>query len=219
MPQQMICDYGESKRSYCPGRPQYKLAMELFRELSTQCLPQDAKILDIGCGKGEFEEFLAKSGFKAICVDGVDMFVEEMSKKGYECYEIDLEKQALPFGANEFDFIFSLDVIEHLWNTQFFLSEIKRVLKPDGTLVITTENYNYWYYRLKHLKGNFEYFTYGSRHKKFYTFKSFTQEIRNMLTVKKIAGYSPIFKKVIKEARILDLCAKTIGITCGIKTI
>lgn len=44
---------------------------------------------------------------------------------------------SLPFNDGYFDFVFSSSVLEHIRNRELALSEIKRVLKPDGTLILT----------------------------------------------------------------------------------
>src|SRR5829696_2001413 len=47
---------------------------------------------------------------------------------------------ALPFAAGAFDLVASLQVIEHLWDQVGFLAECARVLRPAGTLLLTTPN-------------------------------------------------------------------------------
>jgi len=184
--------YGEENREYNRNRPQYKLALDFLNYVQTQ---GKIKVLDLGCGLGEFADILKENGLKAICVDGVDMFVKSVQQRRYECYKVDLEYQRLPFDDNEFDIVFSLDVIEHLWNTSHYLADIVRVLKPNGNAIFTTVNYNYWEYRIQHFLGNFEKFTYKSRHKKFYTIKSFKEEISKYYKIKRNIGLACIPSK------------------------
>jgi len=56
----------------------------------------------------------------------------------------DLNKCGLPLDDNSVDLILAIEVIEHILNTDFFLSEIKRVLQKNGTAIITTPNLA-WY--------------------------------------------------------------------------
>jgi len=49
-------------------------------------------------------------------------------------------EEALPFGNDEFDCIVSIDVLEHLDSDQPFLAELRRVLRPDGRIVVTVPN-------------------------------------------------------------------------------
>ena len=49
-----------------------------------------------------------------------------------------------PFMAEQFNFILCSQTIEHLHSTRFFLEECYRVLKPDGKILIMTENLASW---------------------------------------------------------------------------
>jgi 2-polyprenyl-3-methyl-5-hydroxy-6-metoxy-1,4-benzoquinol methylase len=52
---------------------------------------------------------------------------------------VELEPDApLPFGDGEFDLVLCAETIEHVRDVQLFLSEIRRVLRPGGTLALTT---------------------------------------------------------------------------------
>ncbi|KZX16461.1 ubiquinone biosynthesis O-methyltransferase [Methanobrevibacter cuticularis] len=53
--------------------------------------------------------------------------------------KIDANK-ILPFENEEFDFILSVDTIEHLENPWVFVEEIHRILKVNGTVILTTPN-------------------------------------------------------------------------------
>jgi ubiquinone/menaquinone biosynthesis C-methylase UbiE len=54
---------------------------------------------------------------------------------------VQCDGQKLPFKAATFDCIFMLQVIEHVPRLQDLMKEIKRVLKPEGTLMLTTPNF------------------------------------------------------------------------------
>ena len=56
--------------------------------------------------------------------------------------------ETLPLAENEFDLIWCSEVIEHLKNPAFTIAEFKRVLKPGGSLVMTTPNQKFWLFRL-----------------------------------------------------------------------
>jgi len=205
--------YGEENRKYSRNRSQYKLALRLIDCL---CLDGKTKILDLGCGMGEFDDILKEinNDFKIICIDGVDTFVSKIKQRGYECYRIDLEDMVLPFKDNEFDLIISLDVIEHLWNTENYLHEIGRVLKHSGHAIFTTINYNWWKYRFQHLIGNFDKYTYKSRHKKFYTVQSIKNELEKYFNIKKIIGLHGYPKIILNNKNIINLTSREIGVLC-----
>src|SRR5690606_16552983 len=56
--------------------------------------------------------------------------------------------KSLPFEKNEFDCVILGEVIEHVPNTDFVLQEIRRVLKKNGTLLISTPNLVSWANRI-----------------------------------------------------------------------
>jgi 2-polyprenyl-3-methyl-5-hydroxy-6-metoxy-1,4-benzoquinol methylase len=103
------------------------------------------KILDVACGTGYGSYFLAMdSGLDITAVD----VSEEMIAKAKEKYnKANLKYQAadalsLPFADNSFDQVVSFETIEHFSadNQKLFLKELKRVLKPEGRLWISTPN-------------------------------------------------------------------------------
>lgn len=95
------------------------------------------KLLDIGCGDRTFtKEF----GFYKLEVYGIDKEINTT----YRCQHFkrcDLEKERIPFSKDTFDYIFSKSTIEHIYNTDNFLSEAYRVLKPDGKIIIMTPDW------------------------------------------------------------------------------
>lgn len=92
-----------------------------------------SRVLELGCGEG----FLAVLKRKDVELVGVDIsldLLELANRNGYDrVYLADLA--ALPFPNDYFDYVVSLDVLGHISFSQksAVLSEIKRVLKPDGT--------------------------------------------------------------------------------------
>lgn len=58
-----------------------------------------------------------------------------------------------PFYDSSFDFVYAGEIIEHIFDTRRFLTEIYRVLKPDGHLILTTPNLARLDDRLKLLFG------------------------------------------------------------------
>jgi SAM-dependent methyltransferase len=57
----------------------------------------------------------------------------------------------LPFDDSIFDCIFFGDIIEHLFDPESLLKEVKRVLKPNGRLIISCPNMAYWRFRMYYL--------------------------------------------------------------------
>jgi len=106
--------------------------------------------LDIGRGSGEFLGFL-KARMKVEKVVGVDISekaVREVRTHGLEAYVVDVSRESLPFENDYFDLVFCSEVIEHVFDPDFLLEEIWRVLKSRGHTLVTTPNLACWHNRL-----------------------------------------------------------------------
>lgn len=117
----------------------------LHRLLAGLDLPQDASILDGGCGSGRNLIELARYGE----VSGVE--ISEASAevaRGREVGEVHTCSLVdLPFAEDSFDLVTCLDVIEHLDDDVAALTELRRVVKPGGRLVVMVPAYNWLWSR------------------------------------------------------------------------
>lgn len=102
--------------------------------LSKHLKPKN-RILDIGCGNGLFLEQAAKQNFKVYAMEGSSSIVKKMRERGFKTYE-NFEK--IP--SHYFDTITFFDVIEHTDNPRQFIKIIKKKLKKDGIIMLTTPN-------------------------------------------------------------------------------
>lgn len=113
-------------------------------------------VLDVGCGDGLFMSILRDTlKDKKTTIWGVDYSEYKLKKareQGHKVKQCDLEK-GLPFKDNTFDVIYAAELIEHLYDPDFFLEECNRVLKKGGVVVISTPNLQAWYNRLFFLLG------------------------------------------------------------------
>jgi SAM-dependent methyltransferase len=96
------------------------------------------KILDIGCSAGNALRLFSECGDLELF--GIDIRDENIS--GIEFKQCNLEKDPLPFPDDFFDFVYSKSVLEHVRNTDNFLSESLRVLKPNGIFIGLTPDWN-----------------------------------------------------------------------------
>ena len=123
--------------------------LELFSEYRFN------RILDIGCGDGNFSIFLKKS-CKAEEVFGIDISkkgVDFARLNGVNAFQLDIDEKNFPFENNYFNAIFAGEVIEHLYDPDKMLEECYRVLHPDGIFVLTTRNLASLYNRVTLLLG------------------------------------------------------------------
>lgn len=101
-------------------------------------LPTNSRVLDIGCGNGKNMNYVAKR------LDLQMMGLEHSQALTYICVQralnvIQGDARSLPFEANSFNAIIMIAVIHHINPLEHnkVLNEIKRVLKPGGTCLIT----------------------------------------------------------------------------------
>ncbi len=104
------------------------------------------RLLDLGCHDGVFTMNLA-ARMGAETVDGiefVDRWAAAAAARGVNVVRHDLN-QPLPYASASFDVVHSNQVIEHLVRTDTFVSEIRRILKPTGYAIISTNNLASWH--------------------------------------------------------------------------
>jgi SAM-dependent methyltransferase len=104
-------------------------------------LPARAEILDAGCGSGRNMIDLARHG----TVTGVELSGTsvELARKRAAGEVIEGSVLEMPFEVGRFDLAASLDVIEHLEDDLAALRELRRVVKPGGTLLVTVPAYQW----------------------------------------------------------------------------
>ncbi|MCX6812238.1 MAG: class I SAM-dependent methyltransferase [Candidatus Berkelbacteria bacterium] len=95
------------------------------------------RILDVGCGTGDYTSMFSHDRNEVIGVD-INDFRQKKFVKKFDFIKYDGKK--LPFTNQEFDVVVSFDVIEHVENDLFFLNEIHRVLKKNGEVFLATPN-------------------------------------------------------------------------------
>ena len=119
--------------------------LEIASRLITERFPRDIRVLDLGCGAGVLSERLVAAGYS---VDAVDMSADMLAftKQRLSKYDSDkfrlarAECAALPFPDATFDVIACIGVFGYLEDVDAAIREIKRVLRPGGTLVLSIRN-------------------------------------------------------------------------------
>jgi SAM-dependent methyltransferase len=105
-----------------------------------------ALVVDLGCGDGVFTAEVARrvGADRAVGVEFVDSIADQARAAGVDVLVADLGER-LPIDEESVDVVHSNQVIEHLPRTDHFLAEIRRILKPDGYAVISTNNLSSWH--------------------------------------------------------------------------
>jgi ubiquinone/menaquinone biosynthesis C-methylase UbiE len=109
-------------------------------------MPDGAKVLDVGCGPGELTLSLLKAGFSLWAVDisqaMVDRARENIQANGFDDWgQSQLgDIEMLEFAPDFFDIVIASGVLEYQREDDGALSEMKRVLKPGGFLILNVTN-------------------------------------------------------------------------------
>lgn len=160
----------EELKSFYPEESYYSYHVDIYRQISPlknwlirlTCLdtiPKDVSfsspgtVLDIGCGNGWNLYQYKQQGWKVAGVEPSKIAAEIGNQAGLNIYNGDLLSAG--FEANSFDYIRLNHSFEHIHNPDEILSEIHRILKPDGKVFIGVPNIagvnskifkKYWYY-------------------------------------------------------------------------
>ena len=129
-----------SKRRYI-YRPSYYLnkADQERIKIILKLIGSSKKVLDVACYDGYIGEKIRNNHNVVFGIDASEEAVAISTKKGLISKVSDIEK-GLPYKNHCFDLVFAGEVIEHIVDTDFFMEEIKRILRKNGELVITTPN-------------------------------------------------------------------------------
>ncbi len=121
-----------------------------LRSLVNTIYLKKGKLLDIGCGGGRITESLPYY-FPEAKIYGCDVSHTAISyakKFGSDKVKYSqIKDKRLPYNGSFFDVCICLDVLEHVPNVEFFLKEVKRVLKKNGTffLIVPCEGQQFTY--------------------------------------------------------------------------
>ena len=103
----------------------------------------DRQVLDVGCGKGRFARVLLERNPGArIC--GLDISEEMLACVPAGICKVSAYMTELPFAASTFDCVYATESLEHAVEIDRAVTEMCRVLKPGGKLVIIDKNAEHW---------------------------------------------------------------------------
>lgn len=131
------------KFSHVPYASDYmKIAVDLTQRHFTQREIVQPKVLDIPAGNGWIGETLKKAGYDTISAD--------INEERRNFTQADMEKR-LPFEDASFDAVICCKGIEHVFCPFQLFSELQRILRSNGLLIITTPNIQNLYSRIQFL--------------------------------------------------------------------
>lgn len=110
--------------------------------IAQELLPIDGQqktLLDFGCREGHQSQYFIKHNYRVTSIDIEKLYSEAKIVDG---------NMPLPFDDSTFDYIWCSEVIEHLVDPCFSLNEMRRVIRHEGKIVITTPNSFAFYFCL-----------------------------------------------------------------------
>ncbi|MDR2039932.1 MAG: class I SAM-dependent methyltransferase [Bacteroidales bacterium] len=121
-----------------------------LESLIIKYVPKDAKVLDIGAGIGTFAKKIASKGYSVHCIEPDPKQAGEIQKGG-----LSASLSVSDIEDNSVDFIYSLNVLEHIENDDEILVEWAKKLKPGGLILIYVPAFNVLYSSFDKAVGHF----------------------------------------------------------------
>jgi len=166
------------------------------------------RVLDVGCGEGRFAAELARIGARPV---GIDVAAEPLRRARERHPELDLRQMpaegAWPLKDASFDAVWAGEVIEHVADTAGWLSELRRVLRSGGLLLLSTPDHG----RLRMLgwalapRAFAAHFDPRSDHLRFYTLRTLSELLEDFgfqdVAVRRAGGPPGARRQLLASAR------------------
>lgn len=118
-----------------------KTNFQLIKKIVSNRNKSDLRILDVGFGDGSLLKLLAKHSFNAFGIDISEKNIEKLRRETErDRVRVDVrlgDINDIPFPDKDFDIIVVAEVLEHIPDLNKSIKEISRVLKKDGSVVIS----------------------------------------------------------------------------------
>jgi len=96
-------------------------------------------VLDLGCLDGTLGELFVQQGNRVKGIDASKEAIQKARDRGVDARLGNLD-EPFPFAESSFDIVFAGEIIEHVFEVDQFVEEVFRVLRPDGSFIVTTPN-------------------------------------------------------------------------------
>ena len=131
------------------------------------------RVLDLGCGEGDFTAALAAAGTDALGADVSERALEHARARHPDLrFELVPPHGPFPWPDGAFDVVWASEVVEHVLDTARWLSEVRRVLTPGGRLLLTTPDHPRLHRLALAVRGFERHFEPRGDHLRFYTRRS-----------------------------------------------
>jgi ubiquinone/menaquinone biosynthesis C-methylase UbiE len=128
------------KRKYKEECPNWDDSMVLLTKHFSAAVKPGARVLDYGCGRGNF--VLDEMGDVFSEKVGLDVLEDSVTKNISVNQIVITKEEKLPFSDESFDTVISLWVFEHVEHPEKVFQELSRILKPGGIFAFVTPNKN-----------------------------------------------------------------------------
>jgi 2-polyprenyl-3-methyl-5-hydroxy-6-metoxy-1,4-benzoquinol methylase len=204
-----------------PALNRYKIAESL--------LPPNvagSKIVEIGGGAAEFSRRLKALNINVTFTDLSETNIQRATELGFEAHRVDLNLGLPGLADNSFDGAVMLEIIEHVVGAEHLLSEVARVLRPGGFLILSTPNFSSWQNRLRILSGNLSHDE--GYHFRFFNPKVLRQRVEaaglrvdRTVSTAPFYGYNLILNRVLgkprRHLRVPNITASILGETMFVR--
>jgi 2-polyprenyl-3-methyl-5-hydroxy-6-metoxy-1,4-benzoquinol methylase len=135
MAESILVDLADLVRAHPWWRARARLTLALLERLGVRA---PARVLDAGCGWGTTLEALERCGYQAAGMDISRRTLERLDhdRPGRELYVADLARDLVE-GADRFDAVLALDVIEHIDDDRAALAQLGRLARPGGLVIVS----------------------------------------------------------------------------------